>query len=505
MPLEADPGLVSASAVTLGASIVVLLIALVRSKIVAVLLGTGGVAVLANIVILSSLTVMLSNAFTGSGATRAITEARAAGRVVDVRWLIRYTLAVPLLIACALMVLQVVAAPQVSLLITGTTEYAGLMVLAAILIPPLVFAAALGQVLQAFLKVARIAAGSLVANTTILAATVVFAIPFGLPGALAAIGFGAVARVAYLYRSERSLLRGWRHVRSTGDRPRLSPILSLSLSGTVLGLASVAVALLVRSNIVGILGLDANGVYQPVVEISDFYLEVILTSTSLYLFAKITELVTVGRRTEAAAVLGHGLRLLMVLTVPIALVSIGFSELLIRVLYSDDFAAASGPLEIQMAGSVFKVIAWSVGAALLPLGMYRSWLAIGLVTLAIRYAGVLLLAPSLGLDGVADLVRAGVAMGCGRDGGGRAKQRKAVAFATRLACHGGRGGPGCVDIRCGAVPAHTRRVSRDRGHHHLDNALAPRFARPRRRDCVARRGPTAVGSTELMCQLEVLG
>jgi PST family polysaccharide transporter len=401
-PGESEPGLVAASALTFGASIAGLVIALFRSKLLAVLLGPSGVAVLANIGTYSSLALVVGNAFTGQGATRSIAEARAAGRSTDIRWLIRYTLALPMVIGLAIFAITALWAPSISSLITGTVNYSGLIVLSSAFIPVLLVAAAYGQVLQAFIKVARIAAASVVGSVALIGATVLLTIPFGLTGAVVAIGVGAAVRVAYLAHTERWVLSGWAgRQRPSGARPPLSPILKLSLSSAILGIAAAAVALLIRTSIVGILGLEQNGIYQPVSDISDIYLEVILASTSLYLFPKMTALLTLDKRAEAAHELGHGMRLLLVITVPVALIGIGFGEVVIRTLYSASFTDASGPLAIQMAGNIVKVVAWSLGAGLLPLGMYRSWLVIGLVTLAIRYFGVVALAPSMGLDGVA--------------------------------------------------------------------------------------------------------
>ena len=399
---ESDPGLVSASVITFGSSIAGLALNLARSKLLAVLLGPGGVAVLANIGTYNSLAVVVGNGLTGQGAIRSIAEARARGRCADVRWLTTYTLALPTLIGLFIFSITGLNASIISRLVTGTVDYSGLIVLSSVFIPVLVMGNAYGQVLQASLRVARIAAASVVGNAALLVATIALAIPFGLTGAILGIGAAAGVKIAYLVTRERWVLKVSADRRAgVGARPSLAPILQLSISSAILGIAGAGMSLLIRASIVTILGLDQNGIYQPVVDVSDTYLEVLLASTSLYLFPKMTALVTQGRRTEAAHDLGHGLRLLLVLTVPFALIGIGFGEIVIRALYSDSFASASQPLAIQMSGNILKVIAWSLGAALLPLGMYRAWLAIGLMTLGVRYVGVVVLAPSFGLDGVA--------------------------------------------------------------------------------------------------------
>ncbi len=398
----ASGALITASALTLIASATGMVIGLLRSKLVAVLLGPNGVGVLANIGIYNTFVSTAATAFSGQGSTRAIAAARAKGQDERVDWLIRYSFLIPPAIGLLILVVTVILAKEVSGLVMGDPQYAPLIALSAIAIPLSVLAGSYAGVLQGFVRIGSLARASIATTIISLIVTVALIVTFGLTGAVIAGAIVAVVQLGIFFVREPWVVRGrrWRR-RLEFNWPALHPVLQLGLASVVVSIASTLVTLLIRSDIVHVLGIDQNGIYQPVAAISDTYLEVLIGSTSFYLFPRLTELLSAGRRKEASDEVGHGLRVILAVTVPLLLVMVAFGEPIVVLLYSDRFRAATDPLSIQMAGNVVKVIAWSAGAALLPLGYYRAWLFICLVNLGIKYVGVHLLLSAYGLDGVA--------------------------------------------------------------------------------------------------------
>ena len=281
-------------------------------------------------------------------------------------------------------------------------QYAPLIAISAIAIPLSLLGASYSGVLQGFVRIGSLAKASIATTVVSLVVTVGLIAPFGLTGAVVASSIIALIQLAIFFIREPWVVRGrrWRR-RLKFDWPTLHPVLQLGLAGVVVSIASTLVSLLIRSDIVHVLGIDQNGIYQPVTAISETYLDVLVSSTSFYLFPRLTELVSAGRRSLASEEVGHGLRLLLAVSVPLLLLAIAFGEPLVVLLYSDRFHPAADPLAIQMAGNILKVITWSAAAALLPLGYYRAWLSICLAQLGIKYIGTHLLLPILGLNGVA--------------------------------------------------------------------------------------------------------
>lgn len=401
-PGEAGGALVAASALTLIASATGMVIGLLRSKLVAVLLGPSGVGILSNIGIYNAFVSTAGSAFAGQGSTRAIAVARAEGRDERVDWLIRYSFLIPPAVGLLILAGTVALAPQVSALVMGDSQYASLIAISAIAIPLYLLGASYAGVLQGFVRIGSLAKASIATTIVSLLVTVSLIVPLGLMGAVVAGSIVALVQLGIFFLREPWVVRGrrWRR-RLDFNWPALRPVLELGLASVVVTIASTLVTLLIRSDIVRVLGIDQNGIYQPVTAISDTYLEVLISSTSFYLFPRLTELLSAGRRSEASDEIGHGLRVILAVTVPLLLLAIAFGEPIVVLLYSDRFRPAADPLAIQMAGNILKVITWSAGVALLPLGYYRAWLLIGIGNLAIKYIGVHLLLPILGLDGVA--------------------------------------------------------------------------------------------------------
>lgn len=402
IPDRAGAQLITASVLTLASFGAGLVVSLIRSKIVAILLGPTGVGALANIGIYNTFVSTAGSAFAGQGATRAIVAARSGNSPDRVDWLVRYSLIVPPLVGVLIALVTIALSPMISSIVMGDQRYMPLVAISAVAIPLGLLTAGYAQILQSFLLIGSLAKANIATTAASLVLTVGLVVAFGLTGAVVATSLVTLVQLGIYFRREPWVIRArsWRR-RLPLDWPALRPVIQLGMAGVIAGMATTLVSLLIRTDIVRVLGLEQNGVYQPVAASSDTYLEFLLASTSFYLFPRLTELLTTGRRADAARELGHGLRLMLAVTVPFLLLAVAFSEPIVVLLYSSKFRDAADPLAIQMAGNILKVITWSIGAALLPLGFYRIWLAIALGNLAIKYAAVEVLMPHLGLDGVA--------------------------------------------------------------------------------------------------------
>lgn len=394
--------LVTASVLMMASSSTGLVVGLIRSKLVALLLGPAGVGVLSNLSIYNNLVVTTATAVAGQGSTRAIAAERAMGRDDRLDWLIRYTFLVPTAIGLLLLIGSAALASQVAATVMGDSGYATLVVISAVGIPLGALATAYAGVLQGYVRIGSLARAGIVSTLGSLVLTVGLVLWFGITGAALAIPAVLLLQLAIYFRQEPWVVldRRWRR-RLAVNWPALGPVLQLGIASVVLALAGLLVSLLIRTDIVQVLGVDQNGVYQPVAALSDTYFEILISSTSVYLFPRLTQLLSTGDKHQAAREVGHGLRVVLGVTMPFMLLGIGLSVPVVVLFYSDSFQGAGDPLAIQMAGNVLKTITWSIGAATLPLGFYRAWLLIGLVNLLVKLVAVHLLLPTMGLNGVA--------------------------------------------------------------------------------------------------------
>jgi O-antigen/teichoic acid export membrane protein len=82
-------------------------------------------------------------------------------------------------------------------------------------------------------------------------------------------------------------------------------------------------------------------------------------------------------RADSAAirtVLDDSLRLALIVTLPVLAAIVALRRPLISVLFSADFAPMARYVPFMMVGDAMRVVAWTLGVALVPLGLTRTWI-----------------------------------------------------------------------------------------------------------------------------------
>jgi PST family polysaccharide transporter len=134
----------------------------------------------------------------------------------------------------------------------------------------------------------------------------------------------------------------------------------------VTGLLATGLAIVVRRRIIENLGLDTAGLYQVAYALTQQYLGLVLGAMSAYSFpafrtvhANLPEL-----RREVASTLRGALLVI----VPVIALLVTLRLPFIHLLFSRDYLAADAMLQVQLAGDLFKVIAWALGMPILASG-----------------------------------------------------------------------------------------------------------------------------------------
>jgi antigen flippase len=395
-------GLARASALVLSATAASLVIGLVRSKLVAELAGPSGVAAFANLNLFLSSAAMLAGGVAGAGAVRALVAARTSGDQQTSQWLERYVFVAPSIAGLAFALASLTLAGPLADLLLGDQSLAWLVVIVSLAIPLAVAANSYTVVLEASLKVAAMARAEVLTGLVSIPLIAGALIAWGLPGAAAAIGTAFGVRLVFLYLGGREALpRGRWRLGFRAPRGSVPAVIQLGAAAAIVGLAATLGALLVRAVIVGHAGLATAGLYQPAAQLTDTYVDVVLAALSVYLFPRLTQLATLGDDGAVRRELLAGLQISLAVLVPVILLAIGFSTLIVGLLFTPAFGDAAEPLVIQMAGAPIKVMAWSFGLALMPLGHARAWASIAILVVALRVLGAFVAVPMWGLNGAA--------------------------------------------------------------------------------------------------------
>jgi PST family polysaccharide transporter len=337
-----------------------------------------------------------------NGCIKLLAEARARGDSEQEATVRSITLFYPLLAGVAFTAVAVATSNGLSRVLYGSDAHRWAVVVAAFAVPASLSGSAVGVGLQGHGRMQRLALGnalSFVAGTAVVIALVS---GFGVNGGVAAVPLAAFAGAAIFWTIHPGFFKGIRVTkRALLDRSALRAVYAFGVAAVVLSVASSLTDIAVRTLIVRKIGITANGLYQPVAMLSNQLFLALIAALATYLFPRLTSLYATGRDEEAVAEVNLGLRTMLLITIPGVLVAVTFAPQLIRLVYSDDFTSASSALSWQMSGEVCRVLAWTVGAVLLPRGLLRAWLAIGLLTLVTQAVVAVTLVGRFGLVGIA--------------------------------------------------------------------------------------------------------
>lgn len=383
------------------AQIVGLACALLRGKVNALYLEPDGVGFIAQLNYLSTLIATIAVFGMWNGCIKLLAEAKAKGDAEQEARIRSITLFYPLAAGLLLAVGISVTSDLVGRALLGEDTHSGAVIVAAFAVPAGLLASALSIGLQAQGRMQRLAVANVLNFLGGTALVVTLVVAFGLQGAIAGVLLTSVLAFVVFVVREPGLFRGVsfrRHIVLDGSV--LRAIYVFGIAAMILSLASSATDLGVRTMIVRQLGIASNGLYQPVAMLSTQVFLALISALAMYLFPRLTGLYANGQHEEANDDVNSGVRLMLIAAIPAVVITITLAPQLLRLVYSAQFVSASAALTWQMSGEVFRALAWTVGAVLLPLGLIRVWLVIGLATLATQAGLAAVLIGHFGIVGV---------------------------------------------------------------------------------------------------------
>jgi PST family polysaccharide transporter len=400
--------LLKASVITGAAFLANLIFNVIRSKIVAVLLGPGGVAVLAQLGGFTSLVIGLGSLGLAAAIVRFVAEYRATNRFSDLKKLIATTaifLAVSSLITTvALLVLT----PQIATFIFGHPTLLTLVALTLLNIPVSVLTNMAVSLLQGFKEIKLDAIFSVFSTIVTGALTIVLLIPFGLTGAVVAMLIANyLTSAVFLIFVIRSISRNtetridiwsaskWRR---NIEPPVMRPLIGIATASLVGGGITNLADILIRSRLIQQLGLTVAGAIQPALTFSIQYTGLLSGAVNTYAVPRLSEL-SIDRERFTIEYNDY-VRLLLLLITPAAIILAALAKFLVPLLYSSAFALAIPLVSLQSIADVLKFCFVGITGAFLPMGRGKILLFMGILIPFMYYGFFLLLLPSFGIKAV---------------------------------------------------------------------------------------------------------
>jgi PST family polysaccharide transporter len=218
---------------------------------------------------------------------------------------------------------------------------------------------------------------------------------FGIRGALVGIALGyplTLIMALYLARGDRNsrLLERWPNASRQYVRPVVSfyPMLLMNSVSLPLGL------LLVRDALIESFGAPSAGLWQATVRLSDMYTMVFIVTLSMYALPTLS-----AARDDAVfrVVLRRLVTICLAVTGAAALLMYVLRDLVVRVVFTQEFVAVRDLWPWQLVGDVFLVASWPMRSALMARGRQIAYVAVEASIGLSLFVLTKLLMPSLSL------------------------------------------------------------------------------------------------------------
>ena len=379
-----------------GASVVNILIGLLRTKVAAVVLGPAGIGLIGLLSNLMATAATVAAVGSGVVGTRQIAAANATNDEVTLatsrRALFWGTLALAVLGSFLFWLLRDVLATQV-LGDASLSRTAGWLALGVGLSVAAGSQSALLNGMRRIGDLARTSVLSALLGTIVGVPVLLHWREQGLlayllltPISTFLVGYWYTSRLPGIGRAPlvwSDLRREW------GSLARLGMPVMLA------GLVALAGQLFIRTTVQHELGLDALGHFEAAWVISMTYAGFVLRAMGTDFYPRLTAVIhdpaaanrLVNEQSEAALMLAG----------PVLLAMLGLAPWVVQLLYSNEFAETAGILRWQIIGDIFKVACFPLGYIILAAGEGRTFLLSDTVSVGVFVLAVWIGVPILGL------------------------------------------------------------------------------------------------------------
>ena len=402
-------------ATTLSGAFTVLntVISFVKTKVMALLLGTEGVGFIGQ---LNSFFLLLSNATSlgnNVGVTRFVADFKAQGEDEKINRLIHSVRLVIGFFVLFCVILGIVFSRTLSLWILNDEKYFLPIIITLIGLPFTVLYHFYRSLFTGLLEIRTyVLTGALtaLAGLLLLLPLVYF---FRLNGAVWHLALFAAAGLVIahsFYRRIRSRRLPGLSRAPVFDRAILSNILQFGAASLIATTSLYLANLIVRKIILDHLGWAQAGIYAAMLQMSNQCIQLVLESINTYCYPRLSGLQKSG---EVVHELNEILRLTLTLITPLIVAFVLFKDLIIVVFLSREFLLASSLIGMQLLGDAFKAVGWSIGVSLLPMKKLKAFALIDVLWSALFVSLSMALAPRWGLKGILAAYLAGYAFHVG--------------------------------------------------------------------------------------------
>ena len=389
--------ILKSSALIGGSSVVVILIGIVRTKIMAILLGSAGFGLLGLCSSIVELVVAVAGMGINSSGVRQIAEATGSGderRAARTAAVLRRTAIVLGLLGAALLA---VFSRQASLMTFGNDDHAWAIALLSLAVFFQLLAGGLGALIQGTRRIGDLARMSVIGA---LLGTLV-----GIPFAWLLREQGVAPFLVCV--AAMSLLVSWWYSRKVlVDPPSMTfsevrgeaaELLKFGLAFMASGFLMIGAGYAVRMMLARQIGLEAAGLYAAAWTLGGLYVNFVVQAMGADFYPRLVGVAEnnsqCNRLTDEQSQIG------MLLAAPGVCATIACAPLIIALFYTSEFVGAIETLRWVCLGVAMRVITWPMGFIIVAKGRRRLFLAVDFAWAVVNIVLTWLFVGWFGLNG----------------------------------------------------------------------------------------------------------
>jgi enterobacterial common antigen flippase len=382
-----------------GASGIIMLLGLLRSKLAALLIGPTGVGLLAGFTAIQTMASTLSGFGMGAGAVRKISAAYAENDNAEIKKLAFILIRLSYISGIIGLCLLVVGSPMISKLTFGNYSYT--LDIAALGIVALIsnMSSAYLAVLQGMRRITELARTNVYSAAVGTISTLILYVNFGYRGIVPGIIFTSIAQLTFARHFYRKLnivagKQAWKQT-LLDSKPIIFLGFSFMWGGLLVsGLSYFSIYVITQKE-----SVHAVGLYSAAYAISGAFVNFILGAMSSDYYPRLAGLA--DDKVNMKNLVNQQTEIGLLLATPGLLAAIIFAPWIIVGLYSTDFELAAPLLQWFIVGALGRVISWPMGFIILALGKARMFFifetSLNILHAILIYVGV----TAFGIEGVA--------------------------------------------------------------------------------------------------------
>jgi PST family polysaccharide transporter len=388
------------STLIMGASsLVVMALEMIRVKILAVMLGPEGIGMLSVLNQYHILAYTIISLGLGTGIVKYVSTFGSEGDHNAARKVAANAFQLVFFFSIAVFVATIVMGSNLSKWLIQDQEKSHYLIIYAISFPLAVYPFIAGSFLQGLKRInvlAKIKIFKSLLSLLFIAPLVYF---YKLDGAILSVLVLTIVHFALCFHylrkenNHRKLFH-WHKF----DSGILEKLLPYGFASLLTGATYYLSHLLLKLTIIHSLGIEMNGIYQPVWALTMTYPAIVLSSMSSYSYPRLCEL---HSNKEIVEELNGVIRVSLLLIVPVMFFILIARKPIIQVLYSDSFLPCIDYMPIQILGDFFKVLVWTTGAFLLPTKRLKAFIWLGVLPDSLLVVFALILVKQYQLHGIA--------------------------------------------------------------------------------------------------------